>query len=66
MSVDSWAPTGKLLDGLEAQTTYGMCNVLTVLAAAGTGSRACRQAQHLPRHWGGRTGAMCGVAISAG
>ena len=29
--------TGKLLDGIEAQTTQAMRNVLTVLAAAGTG-----------------------------
>lgn len=28
--------TGKLLDGIEAQTTQAMRNVLTVLAAAGT------------------------------
>jgi enamine deaminase RidA (YjgF/YER057c/UK114 family) len=31
------ASTGKLLDGIEAQTTQAMRNVLTVLAAAGTG-----------------------------
>ena len=29
--------TGKLLDGIEAQTTQAMRNVLTVLAAADTG-----------------------------
>ncbi|MGX5182884.1 RidA family protein [Streptomyces avermitilis] len=29
--------TGNLLDGIEAQTTQAMRNVLTVLAAAGTG-----------------------------
>ena len=29
--------TGKLLDGIEAQTTQAMRNVLSVLAAAGTG-----------------------------
>jgi enamine deaminase RidA (YjgF/YER057c/UK114 family) len=29
--------TGKLLDGVEAQSTQAMRNVLTALAAAGTG-----------------------------
>ena len=40
--------TGKLLDGIEAQTNRAMRNVLTVLAAADT-LPACRQTQHLSR-----------------
>jgi enamine deaminase RidA (YjgF/YER057c/UK114 family) len=41
--------TGKLLDGIEAQTTQAMQNVLTVLAAAGTGPQHVVKTQHLPR-----------------
>jgi enamine deaminase RidA (YjgF/YER057c/UK114 family) len=41
--------TGKLLGGIEAQTTQAMQNVLTVLAAAGTGPQHVVKTQHLPR-----------------